>query len=845
MKTCPHSRLRHLLAATLAIGSTFQLVAPVLAAGTAAGTSIRNTATGTFTDGTTSYTTTSNEVTIDVLEVAGIALVAQAPSVPNPNAGDTSYVDFVVTNTGNDPTQFFIPGTATLSNPTAFSQDGQIQIVAVNGTALGTAVNVPTAGDTTGNLLGATPGSFAANPGTGTTGTVTIRVPIKALASATAGSTTTVALGNTNPVNTATSDGRSLDRAVSGSNANDIYTVDNANGAGGETNATAPSNGVREAMVTSSPITVAARLQAFAAVLKAVSSYDNKTTPNVLTDDVLTYRLALRVENPTTPPTGFVASDLYGTSLSVNGSTTTPYVLVSDAVPAGLQFGATNTVTAPAGWQAVYSQTPLTTSALGAAWSTTRPTSGPAITRIGFIKDTTPTTGISKGAVGTGTTIPGFQFDLTPIAGYAGGQISNLAQAFGQSQPGAVAPGTSTQIVYDESGDQTTNNGLDGANPDPASGGTPANNGGISDGVANPVTDGVDTGTGTDPTNTVNTNKGADSGAGAGTKPAGGEDTVYTIAATPLNGPQTKPAAVGPTDANDDYTNKSIVTPPGLPPTTPLTDAQTPPFTFSNTAQNTSGGSQSISLLPTPPATATALPDGTKVTITDPVTTTSATYTYTSAGGFAFASGTGGTTATIPVKLTIAAGATADYQVIVDLPAAPQFQAFPVPVTAFVDLNGDGKPLGEPSNITIDRLYTNYLTLDKEARMLEADGVTPVTGFTKVQGDLSAAATPGRVIEYRIRYNNISTSGGTNNVILPANNLVITENGSTGTNTWFGPTLDPKFLGTPTGSATDAGGTITVTTSGTPLDIQEYRDTIPSVAPGSVGGTFTFQRRIK
>ena len=76
MKTCPHSCLRHLLAATLAIGSTFQLIAPVLADGTAAGTAIKNTATGTFTDGTTNYTTTSNEVTIDVLEVAGIALVA-------------------------------------------------------------------------------------------------------------------------------------------------------------------------------------------------------------------------------------------------------------------------------------------------------------------------------------------------------------------------------------------------------------------------------------------------------------------------------------------------------------------------------------------------------------------------------------------------------------------------------------------------------------------------------------------------------------------------------------------------------------------------------------------------
>ncbi len=839
MKNCPRSRLHHLLVATLTIGSTLPFAAPILAAGTTAGTSINNTATGTFTDGTTNYTTTSNQVTITVLEVAGLALTAQTPSNPAPNAGDTLTVDFVITNTGNDPTQFFIPGTATLSNTTAFAQNGPIQIVSVNnGTPTATAVNVPAAGDTTGNLLGTTgpsSGSLVPNPGSGNTGTITIRVPIKVLASATATSTLQVSLGNTTPVN-----GQNLDRSTN-VNANDLYTVDNPMGVGGETNSTAPSNGVREAMATSSTISVAARLQAFATVLKAVGSYDNKATPNILTDDVLTYKLALRVENPAMPPTGLVTSDLYGTQINVDSSTAKAYVLVSDAVPAGLQFGATNTITAPSGWTAVYTQDSLTTSALTASWKTVRPTSGSAITRVGFIYDTT-TAGVSKGSAGTGTTVSGFQFDLTPTATFTGGQIANLAQAFGQSQPGAVSPNTATQIVYDESGDQDSNNKLNGTNPDPNSGGTPINNGGISTGVANPGADGTDPGTGNDPTNTANTNIGLDT---TGTKAGGGEDTVYTIAATPLNGPLSQPAAVGPTDTNDDFTNKSIVTPAGLSPTTMLTDAQTPALTFTNTAQNTSGGSQAISLLPTPPATTTALLDNTKVTITDPVTTTSATYNYTSAGGFAFVSGTGGTSATIPVRLTIAGGATANYQVTVDLPAAPQFQGFPVPVTAFVDVNNDGLPAGEPSNTTIDRLYTNYVTLNKDARILDTDGTTPVTAFTTVSATLNAAATPGRVIEYRIVYKNISTAGGTNNVTLPANNLVITEDGSTAPNNWFTTTLDTKFATTGgVGSAIDAGGTITVTTSGTPTDIQVYKDTITSVAPASAGGTFTFQRKI-
>jgi hypothetical protein len=842
MQTRRSFGLRHLLAATITVGSAVHFIAPVLAGGTAAGTSIRNTATGTFSDGTTTYNTTSNEVVIDVSEIAGINVTAQTPSNAAPNASDVLYVDFVVTNTGNDPTQFFIPGVATLSNTTAFQQNGQIQIVAVNGTALGTAVAVPNAGDTTSNLLGATQGSFAANPGTGNTGTVTIRVPIKVLPTATAGASLTVSLGDTNPVNS-----QNLDQAVSGAGTKDVYTVDNANGVGGETNATAPTNGTREAMATSSPIVVNARLQSFAAVLKAVSSYTNNNTPNNLTDDVLTYQLALRVENPTTPPTGFVTSDLYGTQLNVNNSTATSYVLVSDAIPAGLQLGAAASIAAPSGWVPVYTQDVLTTTALTAKWSTTRPTTGAPITRIGFIYDTT-TTPISKGAVGVGNTVSGFSFAMTPIAGFTGGQLANIAQVFGQSQPGAVVPGTSTQIVYDESGDQTSNNGLVGNNPDSTSGGTPGTNGGITDGSANPAADGTDPGTGNDPTNTGNTNQGSDTGTGSGTKTLGGEDLVYTIAATPLNGPNGQPAAVGPTDNNDDYTNKSIVVPAGLPPTTPLTDAQTLPTTFNNTVQNTSGGTQAISLLPIPPATTTALPDNTKVTITDPATGTSATYNYTSAGGFAFVSGTGSATATNPVKLTIPAGGTSNYTTIVDLPGAPQLTAFPVSVIAFIDVNGDGLPTAEPSNITIDRLYTNYLSLDKAARILEADGTTPVTGpagsFTTNQTDLSAAATPGRIIEYQITYKNISTTGGTNNVTLPANNLVIVEDGSAGNNNWAASTLDPKYPTPATGTAVDPLGTITVTTGGTPTDIQVYNDTVNTVAPGSTG-TFTFQRKIK
>jgi hypothetical protein len=188
----------------------------------------------------------------------------------------------------------------------------------------------------------------------------------------------------------------------------------------------------------------------------------------------------------------------------------------------------------------------------------------------------------------------------------------------------------------------------------------------------------------------------------------------------------------------------------------------------------------------------------------------------------------------------------------VNLPDAPQLVGFPVPITAFIDVNRDGLPAGEPSNITIDRVYTNYLKLEKKARLLEADGTTfvaPADGsYTTDQTALSTSAKPGRIIQYQITYTNISETGGTDSVILPANNLVITEDGSTAPNTWFGMTTDPVYAGSGVGTAVDtpgAGGTagvITITAGGT--DIKVYIDTISTVAPGK-NGVFTFKRKIK
>lgn len=90
MKSRKNQHFKQLLAATLAVSSSFGMVVPVLA-DTAAGQEIKNTATATFGDGTTNpdgtpkiYNSTSNEVVINVAEVAGITVVAETPNNLSP-----------------------------------------------------------------------------------------------------------------------------------------------------------------------------------------------------------------------------------------------------------------------------------------------------------------------------------------------------------------------------------------------------------------------------------------------------------------------------------------------------------------------------------------------------------------------------------------------------------------------------------------------------------------------------------------------------------------------------------------------------------------------------------------
>lgn len=582
MKTQTRWSYCKLLAATLLVGSLLPLASRVLA-DTTAGTTISNTATATYEDPNAPGTTinaTSNTVTVTVAEVAGVTATPLAINDINGGTvlpGDTLNYDYRITNVGNDPTRFFIPGSATVTGP---GTAGALQYSIDGGTTFN-----PVTG------AGVTTTSIPAGS------SVIVRVPVTISALASSGSTVAVRLGDTG-ANDNSAGTQNQPDAFDGPTATEIRTVDNPNGGATGEAAGAPSNGEREASVTQQ-VLVGSQPQAFAAILKTRTAYSDSGTTNTLSDDVLTYGLSLRVDATAPSGTsGLSPANLAGTTVNGIG---TNRVLVSDAIPVGTTLTGTPTApTTPGTWTVIYTTDATTTTANNATWTATRPASG--ITRVGFVYDATTT------PIAAGTLVTGFAFQVTTTGVTSTTTIANMAQVFGQTAGGG------TTLVYDESGDQAPSNfnddGTTGSN-------TPTN------GVANPTADGVDS-------NNNNT----------GTGP-GGEDNVYTVAAagTILNGPNGQPAAVGPTNNNDDFTNKSSLIPAN---TAPGSTIDPNAVTFLNTINNpTTGSLSNILLVPdsanfTPGTGEVLPPNGTTVTLTYGAQT--AVYTYNGTN-FIFTSG--------------------------------------------------------------------------------------------------------------------------------------------------------------------------------------------------------------
>ena len=792
-------QIRKLVLAMLASGGVLTVGADqARAAGTAAGTAISNTASATYSDPNNAGQTlnaTSNTVTVTVAEVAGITAVG------------TAVTDAVAGHAGNilpgDVVNYDFTITNTGNAANTFTLPST---AAVTGPGTAGALSYSTNG-TTFTAIAGSGGAVTASLPAGSM--VIVRVPITVSASAATGNTIKVQLGDAGSNDNLADTQNVADPTPSTS---DVHT-----------NSTTAQNGMREASAFQNG-TVGSQSQALALLLLTRPGFTQGATP---AQDTLTYALGLNVNSAVPAGAGasnaLAAADLVGTPISVNGASAAR-VLISDAIPVGTAL--TSVAAPPSGWTVVYSVAPTTTLANDPAcgWTTTAPTNLATVTRVGFV---------NPGTVAKGSTLTGFSYVVTTTGASASAPtaVNNVAQVFGQT-----SGDTTNALAYDESGDQDAGNfnddGSRGSNTPTA-------------GIANPAADGSDT----------NNN---DTGTGVS-----GEDNVYTVSpsGSVLNGPNGQPAATGPSGTNDDFTNLSAPIPAGTAPGATIAPAV---VTFTNTVQNP--GATAISgntlLVPQPPASLSGgspgdLPTGTTVTLTLTSGGTPAVYTY---NGTAWTL-TSGTALSIP---NLAAGASAGYTAAVHLPTGTPLstdtgKGFPVPILAFVDANGSGAfDTGEPSNETIDRTYTGFLQVVKQARIVAADGTTVIQNYSS--GPASADIQPGRFIDYQITYTNVSSApSGTNSVILNAANTVITEDGTTGGNNWAKDNDGNGILDTSNvaASAVDSGTGATITfyngsaTPGTDVsgttattDVTKYVDTVSgSIAPGT-SRTFTFRRKI-
>lgn len=644
-----------------------------LFAQTPGGTTISNQASATYSDGTTTYSTVSNTVTVTVSNVSGLVITPDAGSNSSVVAGETGVVyNFTVTNTGNfaDKVHFLASGASVRVNgPGTVTR----AVIDVDGS------NTITAGDTDITAGAVDSADIAQNA------SIHVLVEVTIGAGASNGQTVEVVLGD------AAGGSPSYDNQAADSSTNEVRTV-----------SASSVNGLREARGNITATVIEDSLLRL--TLTAPSG------PVSLGSDI-TY--TWQVNNPG-------ARDVTGVTL--NAST---QVYIIAPIPARTVLTAGQTF--PAG--TLYSTSPLTTAPLSATWVSSAPPLG-TVTRIAFPVGATLTAGSSSSAINMVVTVNTGINTSTPI--------DEIGDAFGKNSVNAT--------ITDQSGDMTSSNGDGNANFD----------------------------------------EGYVAGAGHGVI----QQTTLSQVGSVLLGPAGAPGATGPTDQNDDYTNKS--TNPGniAPGDNTTASAQ---LLYVNTVQNT-GNADDVYTLDAP-----VVPAGFTVEIS---TNGGTSYTDVSSGG--------------TVSLAVAFGASANINVRVTVPSGQQV------LTGFsTTIRATSTVTAATSNRTINRAYTGFVQLTKTASVTNGTGVGGPTD-----------AVPGAVITYSITYANISSSNGDANCVkLTATNLVITEDGLLAPNNWGSNTTNS---GTPTDSGTGLVDTVSAT---------KYTDTVGSLAPGGTG-VFTFKRQI-
>jgi len=645
---------------------------------TPGGTTISNQASATYTDGTNSYSTVSNTVTVTVSNVSGLAITPDAGSNPTVVAGQTGVLyNFTVTNTGN------------FTDQVRFLASGSSVRVVGPGTLTRAVIDVDNSGTiNAGDTDVFTNGADVVSANILQNGTIHVLVEATINAGATAGQSVQILLGDS------ASGSPSFDNQAANTSANEVRTVSGSS-----------VNGLREARGDISATVVNDTLLQLTLTAPA--------GPVDLGSDI-TY--AWQACN-----TG--ARDAAGVTL--NGSTQV-YMILPIPSRTVLKSGQTF----PAGTQ--YTTSALTTAPLSASWSTTAPSPLSNTTRI---------------AIPAGAT----------LAASACGSSVNVVVT--------VNTGIDANIPVDEIGDVFAKNTVNATITDQSGDATPNNGDGNAD-----------------------FNETLVAGAGHGVI----QQTLLRKVGAVLIGPSGAPAAVGPTDNNDDYTNKSVNT--GIAGVAPggVTTASGQ-LVYINTVQNTGNTTDTFTI------DAPTVPAGFTVEVS---TNGGGSYTTVSGGG--------------SVTLTIAHGSSSNINVRITEPAG---QTVLTGYHTVIRATSGATPTA--SNSTIDRLYTGFVRLDKTFSVSNGTGVGGATD-----------PVPGAVITYNITYTNVSTSNGDANCVkLTAGNVVITEDGLAAPNNWGTYTTN-------SGSPSDSGSGAVVTVSAT-----KYTDTIASLAPGA-SGVFTFMRSI-
>ena len=666
----PAQTLTNLFGRTAALLALACVLCSPAFAQTPGGTVISNQASATYSDGTNSYSTISNTVTVTVSLVSGLTITPDPPATNGTAvAGQTLVLyNFTVTNTGNFSDQVrFMAGSARVNAPNTVTR----AVIDVDGSG---SINVGDTDITSGALS-----NFVAQ-----NGNIHVLVEVTVSNTALAGQLVTATLGDAPGASP-------WDNLAANSSPLEVRTE-----------SALSVNGKREAKGEFS-----------ATVVDDVAIRLNLNAPAgpVPVGSDITY--AWTLTNTSTKP---------ASSVTLNGA---PAIYIIAPIPARTVLKAGQTF--PAG--TLYTQSALGTAPMSAIWTPVPP----------------PLNTVTRVAFPVGSSLAGGAFV---------GPVNMIV---------TINTGINASIPIDEIGDAFATN------------------------VANnPISDQSEDGTSNNGDLNANFNEGYTPGLGHGVI----WQTTLIQAGSVLLGPSGAPAAVGPTDNNDDYTNKSSnpgnIAPGGF--TTALA-----PLVFTNTLQNTGNANDTYTL------DAPTVPAGFLVEIS---TNGGTSYTDVSSGGSTSLAVGFGSSANILVRITIPIGQTV--------------------LTAFsTTVRATSTVTPASNNRTIDRSYTGFIQLTKAFSVANGTGVGAATD-----------AVSGAVITYNITYTNISSSNGDANCVrLTASNLVINEDGLVAPNNWGTFTAN-------SGSPSDSGSGVVVTVSAT-----RYTDTVASVAPGA-SGIFTFKRSI-